>query len=148
MELGKGQICPPLVCVEPAKIAKEGVIPARVVTRVEAGTAENARQALLLVVLTNFSHEPLTLPRSTAICMAEDVSENLIDQINMVDSSEVQVPEKPKRKRRDDVLYDRLLAGKLDHLTRRINRSWNQCSENTCIFSTTNKQMILRRRML
>lgn len=68
-------------------------------------------------MLANFSQETHTLPRYAAIGVAEEVSEDLINKINKPESSDVEVPQRPKRKRRDEVLYTRLLAGKLDHLS-------------------------------
>jgi hypothetical protein len=82
IELGKGQNCPPLVYVEPAAIPHEGILPARMLSRVEVSENEKSQQVRALVMLANFSHETLTLPKSTVLGIAEEVSEDLINRIN------------------------------------------------------------------
>ena len=43
LESEKEQSLPPLVCVEPAQIPIEVILPARVLSRVESGTQEPSR---------------------------------------------------------------------------------------------------------
>jgi hypothetical protein len=121
------------------------MIPARVVTRAAVSEEGKTRQALVYVVLANFSDETFTLPRYTAIGVADEVFEDLINQINKSDKSDVEFSERSNRKRRDEALYDRLIAGKLDHL-RKISRSLSLCLESSRISSMTKALMILRRR--
>jgi hypothetical protein len=63
------------------------------------------------------SREPLTLPKSTVLGIAEEVSEDLIDRMNKSKLAEPDLPAKPKRKKRDDALYNKLLGGKLNYLS-------------------------------
>ena len=67
-------------------------------------------------MLANFSHETLTLPKSTVLGVAEEVSEELVDKINAPEQTNLDSPARPRRKRKNEVLYNKLLGGKLDHL--------------------------------
>ena len=69
------------------------------------------------MMLANFSNEPLTIHKATILGVAEEVSETLIDKINAKAKSSMNVPAKPLRKKKIKNLYDKLLLGKLDHLT-------------------------------
>ena len=120
LEGKKGQSFPTLVCVEPAHIPMHGILPARVITRVglsiiqhESGKAPipNSRTH---VMLANFGDTPITVPKSTVLGIAEQVSEKLVDQINTSRSC------KETGKVIENVdLYHKLLGGKLDHLPRK-----------------------------
>jgi len=70
----------------------------------------------MYVMLANFSQQELTLPKATVIGLAEEVSETLIDQINM------ESPTRPQREARNEAMYKKLLGGKLDHLTKNERR--------------------------
>ena len=129
LETEKGQDPPLLVCIEPVQIPIEGIFPARALSRVE----HSAGQSVVMtsrhgcevtgspnsayVMIANFSGEELTLPKSTVIGLAEEVSEPLIDKINAKSEPSANAPTKPPRKRNNKLLYDKLLHGKLDHLT-------------------------------
>jgi hypothetical protein len=95
LDLGKGKEIPSLVCVEPAAVPIQGIISVRALTKV--GTRERDSTQLtsppkqantdasainVYVMLANFSHEELTLPKATVLGLAEEVSESLVDQIN------------------------------------------------------------------
>jgi len=67
-------------------------------------------------MLANFSHETLTLPKSTVLGVAEEVSEELVDKINKPEQTSLDSPARPRRKRKNEALYNKLLGGKLDHL--------------------------------
>jgi hypothetical protein len=67
-------------------------------------------------MLTNFSHETLTLPKSTVLGVAEEVSEELVDRINKPEETSLESPTRNRRKRKNEALYNKLLGGKLDHL--------------------------------
>jgi hypothetical protein len=67
-------------------------------------------------MLANFSCEILTIPKSTVLGVAEEVSEELIDRLNPEENSNEENPVKPPRKMKSEALYDKLLRGKLDHL--------------------------------
>ena len=78
-----------LVCIVPAAIPIQGILTARVLSRVGTVARDTARPTLqptqaqndtsansVHVVLTNFSHEELNLPKATVLGV-EEVSENL-----------------------------------------------------------------------
>ena len=69
------------------------------------------------VLLANFSSETPTIPKATILGLAEEVSEALIDKINAGSESSSESPTKPPRQKKNDALYQKLLSGKLDHLT-------------------------------
>jgi len=81
-ELEKERSLHSLLCVEPATIPLEGILPARVLSRVGTSVHETSQPGRALVMLANFSHETLTLPKSTVLGVAEEVSEELVDKIN------------------------------------------------------------------
>ena len=70
-------------------------------------------------MLANFSQEKLTLPKATVLGLAEEVSEALIDRINIEKPQDTGSPNSPQKGARNKALYDKLLGGKLDHLTLR-----------------------------
>jgi len=130
LDLEKGKEFPSLVCIEPATIPIQGVFSARALTRV--GTKErdstqltsppkqantDASASNVYVMLANFSQEELTLPKDTVLGLAEEVSETLIDQINIEKPQVTESPNSPQRKARNEAFYIKLLGGKLDHLT-------------------------------
>ena len=92
LEGEKGQSLPSLVCVEPAHIPLQGVLPARVLTRVGQDTRRPSQlstqpdrfkapvsDSRAYVMLANFSDTPLVIPKSTVV---EQVSETLVDRVN------------------------------------------------------------------
>jgi hypothetical protein len=68
-------------------------------------------------MIANFSDEPLTVPKSTVLGIAEEMSEALVDKINPFGESDTKLPIKPPRKGKNEALYRKLLRGKLDHLS-------------------------------
>ena len=121
---------PPLVCVEPAQIPIEGILPARGLTRVEPrsnGSSDlTSRDSCdtvrtsdnrALVMIANFSREELTIPKATVLGVAEEITEELVDQINAEDEPKSDLVNDRQRKRRSKLLYRKLLLGKLDHLS-------------------------------
>jgi hypothetical protein len=116
----------PLVCVEPAHIAIEGILPARVLTRVGCGTGEKPPMTSqtdqmvtklpdtsAYVMLTNFSEQTMTVPKSTVRGIVEEVSEPLVEKFN---EKNAKWPQKPEMRKKNEALYGKLLKGKLDHL--------------------------------
>jgi hypothetical protein len=67
-------------------------------------------------MLTKFSDETLIVPESTLLGIAEEVSHS-IDKINVRTEANSSEPSKPPRKRKNEILYTKLLHGKLDHLS-------------------------------
>jgi len=119
---------PPLVCIEPAHIPIEGVLPARALTRVEYSPnktslmtsradqkAVRSRNTSAYVMLANVSDQTLTVPKSTVLGIAEQASEQLIDRITQRKEPSSDSPLRPQNK--NEALYRKLLNGKLDHLT-------------------------------
>jgi len=117
LEGKKGQSFPSLVCVEPAHIPIHGVLPVRVITRV--GLNETQPEHLKTpvpnsrthVMLANCGDSPITIPKSTVLGIAEQVSETLVDRINT--SRRLKEAGKVIK---NEALYQKLLGGKLDHL--------------------------------
>ena len=117
LEGKKGQSFPTLVCVEPAHIPMHGILPARVITRVGLSITQpehnkapipNSRTHVMLV---NFGDSPITIPKSTVLGIAEQVSETLVNRINTS-----QRCKEMGKVIENEVLYRKLLGGKLDHL--------------------------------
>jgi hypothetical protein len=69
-------------------------------------------------MLTNFSNEPLVVPKATVLGIAEEISEPLVDSINAGCKADADSPTKPHRRKNNDAVYNKLLKGKLDHLSR------------------------------
>jgi hypothetical protein len=76
-------------------------------------------------MLANFSSEELTIPKATILGVAEEVSESLVDKINSQAEFNADSPTRPPRIKRNEALLNKLLLGKLDHLTSE-NRQHNE----------------------
>jgi len=104
VESGKEQKLPPLIYIEPVQIPIEGILPARALSRVEQPeyvmTSEDGRK-----------------PTGRLLVIADGISESLVDKINARSEVSLIEPAKPPRKRKNENLYNKLLHGKLDHLT-------------------------------
>ena len=109
------------------QIPIEGIFPARALTRVEP-SPHNSQLATrqnevsgssnsAYVVSANFADETLTIPKATVLGVAEEISESLVDRINTRAESNSGSPTNPPKTKRNEALYDKLLCGKLDHLT-------------------------------
>ena len=130
LEIEKEQSPPSLVCVERAQIPVEGIFPARALTRVATSArptfqvTSQRSQAVssftngAYVMLANFTNEELTVPKATILGVAEELSESIVDKINKQTECKADSPTKPPRIKRNEALYNKLLQGKLDHLTR------------------------------
>ena len=115
--------------MELAQIPIEGIFPARTLSTVNTSTRQSSQQTSqcddtitrsansAYVTLANFSEETLTVPKHTVLGTAQQVSEALRDKINAGGESDVNSPTRPPRKRKNEALYEKLLPGKLDHLT-------------------------------
>jgi len=118
---------PPLVCIEPAKIPIEGILPARGLSRVQtkandplvtsshSGDTTRTRNSQAMVMVANFSDEQLIIPKATVLGVAEEITEELVDRINQRDPP-TSDPLNDKQKKKRNELYMKLLHGKLDHL--------------------------------
>jgi len=67
-------------------------------------------------MLANFSNQALTVLKSTILGIAEEVSEPQIGKINQGKEVYSDSPLRPRRKKKNEALYRKLLNGKLDHL--------------------------------
>jgi len=117
LEGKKGQSFPSLVCVEPAQIPIHGILPARVITRVGLSITQPEQDNAPVpnsrthVMLANFGDSPITIPKSTVLRIAEQVSETLVDRINASRRCK-----ETGKMIENEALYHKLLGGKLDHL--------------------------------
>ena len=111
---------PPLVCIKPVQIPI-GILPSRDLSRVEQPehgvTSRDDRNwtrrlhSCACVMRVNFSDEAVTID------IAEGISESLVDKINVRSEANSNVPAKQPGKRKNETLYNKLLQGKLHHLT-------------------------------
>ena len=69
------------------------------------------------VILANFTDVELTVPKAMVLGVAEEMSESLVNDINEVQMPAKSEPNKPPRRRKNKAIYQKLLQGKLDHLT-------------------------------
>jgi len=69
------------------------------------------------VLVANFSDDPLTIPKSTVIGVAEPVSETLVNLVNSGEQTVAKLRTVPRRKKENVKLYSKLLRGKMDHLS-------------------------------
>jgi hypothetical protein len=101
LEMPKRRESPELVCVEPAQLPLEGVLAARGLSRTftkpqqstrsrSAMTQEKAGDQLtsvqtgplVHVMLVNFSHEEIELPKATVLGIAEETSASIVAELN------------------------------------------------------------------
>jgi hypothetical protein len=68
------------------------------------------------MLVANFSNETLTLPKATVLGIAEPVREDEIYKINPKAKLGAQSVAKSQKQVRNEVQYEKLLQGKLDHL--------------------------------
>jgi len=69
-----------------------------------------------MVMVANFSDEQLIIPKATVLGVAEEITEELVDRINTTDQPISDPLNDKKRKKRNELLYRKLLHGKLDNL--------------------------------
>ena len=69
------------------------------------------------VMLANFSDETLTVLKATVLGIAGGISESLVDKISVTSEAKLNEPTKPPWKRKNEILYDKYLLGKLHHLS-------------------------------
>ena len=136
LESEKEQKFRTLVCVEPAQIPIDGVLSVHGLSRVGSmanepsrvtsehdHTVAGARNSCAYVMVANFNNEELTIPKATVLGVAEEISEALLDMINAGNRSNLGSPTNQQRKRRNKALYQKLLQGKLDHLSEKERKS-------------------------
>jgi len=137
--VSEGANPPPLVCMDPIQIPIMGILFSRALSRVEPGTQEPSRvtspgshtvtrvsNSCVLLLLANFSDESLTIPKTTIVSLAEQIAEPLVNEINTESKSDTTSPAKPRRKRKNQALCQKLLHGKLQNLLQgreKLNRA-------------------------
>jgi hypothetical protein len=101
MEMSKRRESPELVCVEPAQLPLEGVLAARGLSRIftKAQQPTKTQEAIISVtscdqlsstqtgmyvhvIVVNFSHEEIQLPKATILGVAEQTSASVVADIN------------------------------------------------------------------
>ena len=68
-------------------------------------------------MVANFSKQELTIPKATVLGIAEEVAESVVDKINAGSDDDACKPKTLRKQKRNELLYDKLLKGKLGHLT-------------------------------
>jgi hypothetical protein len=63
------------------------------------------------------------VPKATVLGVAEGVSESIVDRINPKHETDLESPVKPRRQKKNEGLYNKLLRRKLDHLTQDERRA-------------------------
>ena len=126
------------------------VLSARALSRVEPSvqdvTSQNdlvkarRRRGYACVMLATFSDEVLTLPKATILGVAEEVSESIVDKNNPGTETNLTEPTEPPRKRKNEALYEKLLRGKLDHLSQEDTLS-RYCYDTLTSFMTTGRMI-------
>ena len=117
-----------LVVVEPAHIPIAGILPARGLSRTDASAQvpsgvtsrdnhAETRARYAYVMVANFTEEKLTIPKATILRVAEEVVEQEIDRLNAVSRADEGQIEIAQTQKRNEVLYRKLLQGKLEYLT-------------------------------
>jgi hypothetical protein len=98
-----------LVCVEPAQIPIEGILPAWALNRVSSNThqtvtaksqhshADRGSSSSAYVMLANFTEEPLIIPKARVLGVAEEVPESLVDRVNTPTKCSLSSRTKPPR---------------------------------------------------
>jgi hypothetical protein len=139
LEMPKRRENPELVCVELAQLPLEGVLAARGLSRTftkpqpstrsrSAMTQEKAGDQLtrsqtgplVHVMIVNFSHEKIELPKATVLGIAEETSASIVAELN----DEVKTTSEHSRKFNcgvntviEDENFDQYLQDKLGHFT-------------------------------
>jgi hypothetical protein len=72
--------------------------------------------------VANFSDEPLTIPKSTVLGVAQSVSETWVNLVSSDGQTTENVPTEPCRKEGSKPLNCKRLQDKLDHLSREVYR--------------------------
>jgi len=68
-------------------------------------------------MVDNFGKEELTILKATIVGVAEEITEELVNKINAEDKQKSDLVNDRQRKKRNELLYRKLLLGKLDHLS-------------------------------
>jgi len=145
---------PLLVCVEPAQIPIEGILPALGMTWVEprsdASSQVMSRDGCdtvrtsdnrALVMAANFSKEELAIPKATVLRVAEEITEELLNKINADDKPKSDLVNDRQRNKRNELLYRKLLLGKIDHLSQEEKQMYrrNRAPNSARRYATDNE---------
>jgi hypothetical protein len=126
LEATNKKATPLLVCIETATVPIQRIIVARTLSRVghiernaeqlisQPTQAKTVSSALSVqVMLANYSREELTLPKATVLGVAEEISEQLVDAINVENITNT---DSSTKGRANNKRYYKLMKDKLDHL--------------------------------
>ena len=69
-----------------------------------------------MVMVAKFSDEQLIIPKATFLGVAEEITEELVDRINQRNPPTSDKLNDKQKKKRNELLYRKLLHGKLDYL--------------------------------
>jgi len=67
-------------------------------------------------MFANFNHEQLIIPKATVLGVTKEITEELVDGINPRNTPTSNPQNDKQKKKRNELLYRKLLHGKLDHL--------------------------------
>ena len=85
-------------------------------TSTDSRDISTARSNRTLVMVANFSEEELVIPKATLLGIAEEMKEKLIDRSNAkIEPKSGQLNDR-QRKKRNELLWRKLLRSELDHL--------------------------------
>jgi len=68
-------------------------------------------------MVANFNKEELTIQKATVLGVAEEIIKELVNKINADDKPKTDLVNDRQRKKRNELLYRKVLLGKLDHLS-------------------------------
>ena len=66
-------------------------------------------------MFANFNHEQLIIPKATVLGVTKEITEELVDGINPRNTPTSNPQNDKQKKKRNELLYRKLLHGKLDH---------------------------------
>ena len=78
-------------------------------TSQQGRAATKPQHSCAYVMLANVSAETLTIPKATVLGVAEEVSESVVDKINAANETENCAPDRPRSRKRNELLYHKLL---------------------------------------
>jgi hypothetical protein len=70
-----------------------------------------------MLMIANFSEEVLTIPKATVLGVAEETTEALMERVNVGNGVKFRPSDDRRKQKRNEELYQKLLYGKLDHLS-------------------------------
>ena len=106
----------PRACAIKSRVESSTQGPFRVTSQ-HSRTETGVPNRCACIIVANFSNEPLVVPKATVLGIAEEISEPLVDSINAGCKSDADSTTKPRRRKKHEASYNKLLKGKLDNLS-------------------------------